>query len=580
VSYAHATPGTKGAPPRLTVLTKSPFGANTKHPRSRLPGAFARQLSHIPAAFGRQLANRANLGRDSRASRSESTRSETSHSPTSRSPNSRGPPSSCQPSSQPSSVSRGASPRPSLETSEIFAKGPRMYFVLLLNAWTFRGTAGIALERELRSFVAAGVTVVLVHEQRVGPFGACDFDEFFTTGAALQRDLGLFRRVAIPLFDPPYQATSLALVVRAIGGQPVERQKRWSVRRMISRVVTKRPKAPSLVHSTSIGRIFEGIHGKATHIQARFRGHHWRGELRSMQRAAVLIQSTFFAAHLRGCFARLARRSAEAEPKTVSMRRRSRAHGVHVAAAHHGVRSSRWALLTLACVLACRSCQVNQAIQVCLDAVEGPERPALSGKRIAHADNLLMRWAREAAAESSSVSPVLRYAAGSTAGYVQPPSSQRMSFTRPSHSTSPAEASNGRMRRASSSGAVTIVREGAAAHGRAHLSPPRPQVKRSLTVHAFVDVAKRESGVSRFRGDSAASAQSQLSSRSEASGRSGRVSVATLANGAGVQHGAANGAESERSEPSPLAAGTPAPPQPTAAPATPNHRRSSFNARL
>ena len=97
--------------------------------------------------------------------------------------------------------------------------GSITHFLLYLNDETFGGMQGEALAQELRAARAAGLVVVLVHEQR-SQFGAVDFDRMFhVTPADLVKD-GLYRQIATSLHDSPlHVAVAVALIVEGLGAK-------------------------------------------------------------------------------------------------------------------------------------------------------------------------------------------------------------------------------------------------------------------------------------------------------------------------------------------------------------------------
>ena len=95
------------------------------------------------------------------------------------------------------------------------ADGSSAYMLLYLNKHTWV-EHGDALEKDVRASQAAGLKVLLVHENDASK-GGCDFGLFFaTTPPGLIND-GLYSDIAIALHTPPHRAVSLTLVAQAVG---------------------------------------------------------------------------------------------------------------------------------------------------------------------------------------------------------------------------------------------------------------------------------------------------------------------------------------------------------------------------
>ena len=75
---------------------------------------------------------------------------------------------------------------------------------------------GDALEKDVRAARAAGLKLILVHENDSSK-GACDFGAFFATTPQELINQGLYSDIAIALHTPPHRAVSLALVAQAVG---------------------------------------------------------------------------------------------------------------------------------------------------------------------------------------------------------------------------------------------------------------------------------------------------------------------------------------------------------------------------
>ncbi|KAL1507993.1 hypothetical protein AB1Y20_007595 [Prymnesium parvum] len=90
--------------------------------------------------------------------------------------------------------------------------------LLYLNTDTFLGVDGQTLANDVRLAWAAGVEVVLVHENDEHLCG-CPFSRFFeTTPQELVQD-GLYKRLAVPFQPSPYREISQALLALALGAR-------------------------------------------------------------------------------------------------------------------------------------------------------------------------------------------------------------------------------------------------------------------------------------------------------------------------------------------------------------------------
>ena len=91
------------------------------------------------------------------------------------------------------------------------------HFLLLLNNRTFIDTAGEELAKELRSARAAGVKVLLVHENDMER-GGCEFGIFFD-GRTPQDliDDGIYYNIAVALHSGQFWPVSAALAAKGLG---------------------------------------------------------------------------------------------------------------------------------------------------------------------------------------------------------------------------------------------------------------------------------------------------------------------------------------------------------------------------
>ena len=110
------------------------------------------------------------------------------------------------------------------------------YFLLYLNKETFVGAQGDELANEVRYILGLpgggreigakpAMQIVMVHEQCEAR-GGCEFDRFFAT---TPRDLvvgGLYKDIALSLYDGPYEAISLAECCRSMGLEKAHKEMR------------------------------------------------------------------------------------------------------------------------------------------------------------------------------------------------------------------------------------------------------------------------------------------------------------------------------------------------------------------
>ena len=92
------------------------------------------------------------------------------------------------------------------------------HMVLYLNQATFVGEEGELFAEEVRSALASGFPMVMVHENDEAA-GGCEFAHFFvTTPQDLIAD-GLYSALAYAWYPDPFRAVSVALVAQAFGAE-------------------------------------------------------------------------------------------------------------------------------------------------------------------------------------------------------------------------------------------------------------------------------------------------------------------------------------------------------------------------
>ena len=90
------------------------------------------------------------------------------------------------------------------------------HFLLYLNQETWLGSVGSKLADQVRAACAAGIRVILAHENDPA-LGGCEFSSFFqTTPQDLIAD-GLYARIAVAFFTGQHRAVSMCLLAREIG---------------------------------------------------------------------------------------------------------------------------------------------------------------------------------------------------------------------------------------------------------------------------------------------------------------------------------------------------------------------------
>ncbi|EOD23484.1 hypothetical protein EMIHUDRAFT_239574 [Emiliania huxleyi CCMP1516] len=96
------------------------------------------------------------------------------------------------------------------------ASRARQFLLLYLNADTFVGEAGDALEMEVHAAISAGVEVVVLHEKDPGA-GSVPFEHFLQVTPEQLVRAGLYRALATPWFPGPHARVSLATAAQAMG---------------------------------------------------------------------------------------------------------------------------------------------------------------------------------------------------------------------------------------------------------------------------------------------------------------------------------------------------------------------------
>ena len=94
----------------------------------------------------------------------------------------------------------------------------RVAMLLYLNDQTFVGAMGDALAQQVRETRAAGVGVVLAHENDVSKGGG-PFARLFQTTPKDLVDDGLYHDIAIALYDGPHRAIGVAMLGQALGAR-------------------------------------------------------------------------------------------------------------------------------------------------------------------------------------------------------------------------------------------------------------------------------------------------------------------------------------------------------------------------
>ena len=93
------------------------------------------------------------------------------------------------------------------------------HMLLYLNQHTFQGDDGDELFDEVRAAQRRGLEILLIHECDEERHG-CAFETFFEQTPQLLITEGLYNQLAITCHAPPFRQVSLALAVKALGGQP------------------------------------------------------------------------------------------------------------------------------------------------------------------------------------------------------------------------------------------------------------------------------------------------------------------------------------------------------------------------
>ena len=112
------------------------------------------------------------------------------------------------------------------------------HFLLYLKFDTYLNDAGQQLAEELRKARAAGLPIVMAHENDLA-LGGCEFSRFFTTTPQDLINDGLYKALAFAAYPgAKHRAVSMALLAKALGavarhtkaGKPVRKHASFSVR--------------------------------------------------------------------------------------------------------------------------------------------------------------------------------------------------------------------------------------------------------------------------------------------------------------------------------------------------------------
>jgi hypothetical protein len=93
------------------------------------------------------------------------------------------------------------------------------HLLLYLNFGTYLDDAGKQLAEELRKARAAGMPVVMAHENDPA-LGGCEFARFFSTTPQDLIDDGLYKALAFACYPGEHHAVSMALLAKALGAVP------------------------------------------------------------------------------------------------------------------------------------------------------------------------------------------------------------------------------------------------------------------------------------------------------------------------------------------------------------------------
>ena len=97
------------------------------------------------------------------------------------------------------------------------------HMLLYLNRDTFTSETSAMLVDEIEAAREAGVEIVLAHE-RDPQRNSCEFDEFFRVTPQFLVDGGLYSRIAVTCLPRPELVVSMALLVKALGGEEQSHQ--------------------------------------------------------------------------------------------------------------------------------------------------------------------------------------------------------------------------------------------------------------------------------------------------------------------------------------------------------------------
>jgi len=98
------------------------------------------------------------------------------------------------------------------------ARREASHFVLYLSQQTWRGEPGGKLAAEVRNARAAGLPIVMVHENDMSGDG-CDFATFFQTTPGDLIANGLYKALALASYPAPFDHVSSCLVAYALGAK-------------------------------------------------------------------------------------------------------------------------------------------------------------------------------------------------------------------------------------------------------------------------------------------------------------------------------------------------------------------------
>ena len=104
------------------------------------------------------------------------------------------------------------------DSEDFIDEDARVAMLLYLNEQTFVGAMGDALAQQVRETRAAGIGIVLAHENDVSKGGG-PFARLFQTTPKDLVDDGLYHDIAIALYDGPHRAIGVAMLGQALGAR-------------------------------------------------------------------------------------------------------------------------------------------------------------------------------------------------------------------------------------------------------------------------------------------------------------------------------------------------------------------------